>query len=135
MVTSSGAGASSWSILLAGATEGRMIDRGNADLRSLDHDFRRVGVSAVGEHLAASSAYWRRSQSRRGDRAFYQDLIELRNALAHGNQRQVDRLRERGIRDTVSWARARLCGLDRTASALDRIVWDNLSEAIGGDPW
>jgi len=62
----------------------------------------------------------------RGDRAYCQDLIELRNALGHGNQVQLDRLRARGIADTVTWARARLPGLDRTGRALDRIVWNHL---------
>jgi hypothetical protein len=35
----------------------------------------------------------------------------------------------------VSWARARLAGLDRTARALDRVVWDHLHSVFGGDPW
>jgi hypothetical protein len=93
-----------------------------ADLRSLGQDFRRVGITGLTGRIAARSAHWGPAQGRRGDRAFYQDLIELRNALAHGNQQQLVRLRADGVSDTVSWARARLPGLDRTARVPDRIA-------------
>jgi len=46
-----------------------------------------------------------------------------------------DQLRARQVLDTVSWTRARLPGLDRTARALDWIVWDHLHSAFGRDPW
>jgi hypothetical protein len=62
-------------------------------------------------------------------------LIELRNALAHGNQGQLDRLRARGVADTVTWARRRLSGLDRTSRALDRLVWDHVVETFKSEPW
>jgi hypothetical protein len=135
MVTLSGANVSSRAILIAGATEGRVIDRGNADIRSLAQDFRRIGIAGLNGRLASRSAHWGQTQNRRGDRALYQDLIGLRNALAHGNQRQLVQLRASGVLDTVSWARARLPGLDRTARALDRIVWDHLHNVFGGTPW
>jgi hypothetical protein len=35
----------------------------------------------------------------------------------------------------VSWARSRLPGLDRTARALDRIVWEHFRDTFGSDPW
>jgi hypothetical protein len=84
--------------------------------------------------IATYNHYWQRSAGR-SDQAYYQDLIELRNALAHGNQGEVNRLRARGVADTVSWARARLPGLDRTARALDRVVWDHLVTTFGTEPW
>lgn len=59
----------------------------------------------------------------------------LRNALAHGNERQLERLRQRGVMDTVSWARNRLPGLNRTAKALDRSMWDHVRETFGVRPW
>ena len=135
MVRMSGVGANSQAMLIAAATLGRMIDRGNADLRSLEQDFRRIGISGINSRIASLSARWTPATTWRGDRAYYQDLIELRNALAHGNQQQLDRLRSKGVLDTVSWARDRLPGLGRTARALDRVVWDHLHSAFGRNPW
>jgi hypothetical protein len=134
-VRMSGAAASAQPLLIAAATEGRMIDRANADLRSIEQDFRRLGVRGLRKSMATRSRHWAKTQARRGDQASYHDLIELRNALAHGNQRQLDQLRARQILDTVSWTRARLPGLDRTARALDWIVWDHLRSAFGRNPW
>ncbi len=122
-------------ILITAATEGRAIDSGNAGLKSIEQDFRRLGVRRIPQQLATQNSHWNTVRGRRGDQAYYQDLIELRNALAHGNQRQVGNLRTRGVFDRVTWARGRLPGLDRTARALDRIVWDHLHSAFGGDPW
>jgi len=121
-------------LLIGAATEGRLIDRGNADLRSIEQDFQRLGIGGLNGKIGALNSRWAHP-SGRGDRAYYQDLIELRNALAHGNQVQLDRLRARGIADTVTWARARLPGLDRTGKALDRIVWNHLVSTFGREPW
>lgn len=122
-------------LLTSAATEGRYIDRGNADLRSLTSDFKRIGMSGLSGRIATRNGQWEQLANRRGDRAYYGDLIELRNCLAHGNQRQLDRLRAKGIPDTVTWARNRLPGLDRTARALDRAVWDHLVTTFATDPW
>lgn len=122
-------------LLLTAATESRLIDRGNADLPSLQRDFRRLGLDGVNGRIGARNPSWADQSSRRGDRALYGELIELRNALAHGNQGQLDTLRARGIADTVTWARARLAGLNRTARALDHIVWDHLESTFGTKPW
>ena len=135
LVALSNADMASRAMLIVTATEGRMIDRGNADMRSIQHDFRRIGAMNVSGEIAKRSTRWEAAGSRRGDKAYYQDLIELRNALAHGNQLQVDKLRARGVYDRVTWARARLPGLDRTARALDRVVWDHLRSSFGRDPW
>lgn len=129
-----GPGAPYRPLLVAAATEGRLIDRGNADVRSLEQDFRRLGIRALKGKLTARNHLWD-PPSGRGDQAYYQDLIELRNALAHGNQGQLDRLRTRGVADTVSWTRSRLPGLDRTARALDRIVWDHIKATFHVEPW
>lgn len=122
-------------LLTTATTEGRYIDRGNADLRSLASDFKRIGISGVSRKIGALDGHWEPAPGRRGDRGYYGDLIELRNCLAHGNQSQLDRLRERGVPDTVTWARKRLPGLDRTASALDRVVWQHLTTSFATDPW
>ena len=135
VVTLAGADGVLRAVLTAGAAEGRMIDRGNADLRTLERDFRRVGLMALSERLGTRIARWPRTSSSRGDRAHYQDLIQLRNALAHGNEDQLDQLRARGVEDTVAWGRARLADLDRFAHALDAIVWEHLRATFGVDPW
>jgi hypothetical protein len=135
MVALSNADIASQAMLIAATTEGRLIDRGNADLRSIRQDFRRLGVRGIDGQLQARDTHWETTRTRRGDQAFYQDLIELRNSLAHGNQQQVDGLRARGVFDRVTWARARLPGLNRTARALDRIVWDHLHNTFGRNPW
>jgi hypothetical protein len=123
------------SMLVAAATEGRRIDKGNADLRSIRHDFMRIGLADLDARVARHNRRWTDGSRRHGDRAYYSDLIELRNALAHGNQGQLNRLRLRGVRDTVTWARKRLPGVDRFACALDRAVWDHLRETFGTEPW
>jgi hypothetical protein len=134
-VSLSGADPRSQAMLIAAATGGRMIDRGNADLRSMQMDFRRIGITGISARIAVHNPRWSSMSAWRGDQAYYQDLIELRNALAHGNQQQLDQLRSRGVLDTVSWARGRLPGLGRTARALDRVVWDHLGSAFGRNPW
>ncbi len=121
-------------LLIAAATEGRLIDRGNADVRSVEQDFRRLGMGGLTGRLQASGGRWAPANGG-GDRAVYQNLIELRNALAHGNQGQIDRLRAKGVADTVTWTRANLPALNRTARALDRVVWDHLRETFRRDPW
>jgi len=121
-------------LLVGAVTEGRFIDRGNADVRSLEQDFRRLGINGLRARIAERNTRWVPATGR-GDQAHYQDLIELRNALAHGNQGQLDRLRARGVADTVTWARSRLPGLDRTARALDRLVWDHIDEIFKSEPW
>jgi hypothetical protein len=120
--------------LLAPA-QGRLIDRGNADARTIESDFRRLGISGFRSRLRALSPKWDQPPGRRTDQADYQALIELRNALAHGNQGQLDRLRARGVADTITWTRARLPGLNRTARALDRLVWDHMVTTFGQEPW
>lgn len=124
-------------LLVTAATEGRQMDRGNSDLRTLQTDFRRLGIHDLNGRVETANAYWAKSDDppRRGDKAFYGDLINLRNAVAHGNQSDLDRLRREGVLDTVTWTRRRLAGLDRFAKALDRVVWDHLRTTFGADPW
>lgn len=122
-------------LLTNAATEGRYLDRGNADLRSLTNDFSRLGISGLSSRIKDRSRHWSSSTQRRGDGACYADLIELRNCLAHGNQTQLASLRAKNVPDTITWARSRLAGLGRTAGALDRIVWDHLVATFATEPW
>jgi len=83
----------SQAMLIAAATGGRMIDRANADLRSLEMDFRRIGITGSSGYIAVHNLQWNSTSEWRGDQAYNQDLIALRNALAHGNQQQAARPR------------------------------------------
>ncbi len=81
MVALSNADEASQAMLITAATEGRMIDRGNADLRGMRQDFRRIGVRHVSQGIAGRNTHWDTQESRRGGQAYYQDLIELRTFL------------------------------------------------------
>lgn len=122
-------------ILVGASTAGRAMDRGNANLRALEEDFRRLGLKRVGDKIAAKNPRWETVGSQRGDRHYYDDLIRLRNALAHGNQRQVLSLRQEGVLDTVTWTRGQLPMLNRTTRVLDRVVWEHIQKTFGVDPW
>ena len=71
----------------------------------------------------------------RGDSAAFEQLLRLRNAIAHGNERELVGLRLTGVRDTVSWGRNRLPVLNRIARAMDHLVWDHVRRLFGVDPW
>jgi hypothetical protein len=122
-------------LLVSAASEGRILDRGNPGIRSLGDDFRRLGLPDLERRVGAANPRWGGAGGRRGDRAHYADLLRLRNALAHGNDIQIDALRERGVRDTVTWARSCLPALNRLARALDRITWGHLVDVYGERPW
>lgn len=122
-------------MLTTAVTSGRQLDRGNANVSNLTNDFRRIGLSGLAAKIANNNTYWEKTKKRRGDGAHYEDLMNLRNCLAHGNQGQLDRLRWSGIPDTVTWTRRQLPALDRTARALDRTVWDHLKSTFATEPW
>jgi hypothetical protein len=122
-------------LLVRAVTEGRLIDRGNADARTIEGDFRRLGISGFRLRLRSLNTKWDPPSGQRSDQTSYQSLIELRNALAHGNQGQLDRLRARNVADTITWTRLRLPALNRTAQALDRLVWDHVMSTFGQEPW
>lgn len=121
-------------LVTTAAADGRRVDRGNANLEGLTNDLKRIGISGLSAKVAAKDRFWG-SATGRNDQASFADLFHLRNCLAHGNQYQLDRLRSRGVADTLTWARRQVPGLDRTARALDHIVWEHLSITFGGDPW
>jgi hypothetical protein len=121
--------------LTAAAAHGRALERGNATLRNIADDFARLGVPDLAARIAVRNPHWRGSGERRGDRTGYEDLLALRNGLAHGNTRQLDRLRKSDVTDTLTWTRQQLPVLDRLARALDGIVWDHLVDVLEGEPW
>lgn len=118
--------------LVTAITLDRRLDRGNADLQALRQDFKRIGISELGNQLSTrNQRYWQH------DKESLDALIRLRNALAHGNQFDLDQIRARpgNVRDTRSWAQDRLPALNRIAGALDRVVWDHLRQQFAEDPW
>lgn len=121
-------------VLTDAITRGRSIDSGNATVASLRTDFGRLGVRNLEGRLAGRDPRWD-PQTGGTDPSRYNALVAVRNALAHGNQRQVDEHRRQGHSDTVSWGRSQLPVLNRAAAALDRIVWDNLYSQTGVEPW
>ncbi len=118
--------------LVLAATRGRALDRGNADLRALEQDFLRLGVSQLSSKLGVVNRRW---GGQLGDRVEFDNLIRLRNALAHGDEEQVVALRREGVLDTRSWATARRPGMLRLSRALDRVVWENLQQTFQKEPW
>jgi hypothetical protein len=117
-------------LLIATATRGRALDRGNANVRALQADFSRLGLLSFNDAIGARQPRWPGH-----DRKMYGELLQLRNCLAHGNAGQLDELRVRGLVDTLGWAGDCLPVLDRIADALDRAVWEHLEQHVGPDPW
>ena len=115
---------------MSAIVDGRRIDRGNAGLRELTQDFRRIGLENLGARLAALNA---RHPS---DRSRYDRFTRLRNALAHGNDLQVAELARVGVRPTLTEGRRTLPVLNRMARALDRAVWNHVhDEYTVAEPW
>lgn len=132
LVTSSAADAGYTSVLVEGLTKGRAIDRGNATERSIKQDFGRLGITPI--DVGSRNRRWTHPGG--ADSRTFNALIELRNALGHGNETQKRAMILSGrARDNVSWARDRLPVLNRYAKALDRIVWDHLVKTTGREPW
>lgn len=115
--------------LVTAASYDRWIDRGNPGFESIRKDFRRLGIENLKIEMDGHS------DSPKEDRRDLQDLISLRNPLAHGNEQELEHLRTKGIADTRSWASGRRPGLNRFARALDHVVWDHLRDLFGSDPW
>lgn len=116
--------------VMRAVVDGRRLDRGNAGLRELTQDFRRIGLEDLGTHLAALNA------RHASDRSRYDRLTRLRNALAHGNDLQLAELATAGVRPTLTEGRRTLPALNRIARALDRAVWNHVSDRYPAiEPW
>jgi hypothetical protein len=109
-------------------TSGRGIDRGNATIRTVKSDFARIGLSPF--ELNAYNSRWVT-----GDQGRFDKLIQLRNALGHGNETEQRRLLANGsVKDTISWARTQIPLLNRFAKALDMLGRDHLVKTTGEEP-
>lgn len=122
------------SLLTTAIKRGRQIDTGNATLVALRSDFGRLGLRNLEGKLAARYPQWDGDKGGT-DLVRYSALVNVRNALAHGNQQQTDELRRQGRLDTVTWGRKQLPVLNRAARGLDRVVWEHIREQTGRAPW
>jgi hypothetical protein len=112
------------------ATSGRKLDLGNAGLREIKLDFQRLGFVSLGAELAEQN------RNHAADKARYEQLTVLRNALAHGNAIQLRSLAAEEIKPTMTWGRSVLPPLNRMAGALDRSVWNHARKSYPSiDPW
>lgn len=98
---------------------------------------RGYAVRSSRDSLSTSGAYNSRwVQPGGSDSKTFDALVQLRNALGHGNETQLRGLiSSANAKDNVSWARGQLPVLNRYASALDHIVWDYLKKTTGSEPW
>ena len=132
LVTASGVDEAFRPIMIEGITGGRQLDRGNATQSAIKSDFKRIGLAAI--DIQAHNDGWSSGDPK--DSATFDALVELRNAVGHGNEVALKTLiGSRRARDTVSWARDRRPVLNRYSKALDRIVWDHLMKTTGSEPW
>lgn len=116
--------------LIAAATLGRGIDRGNAGLRTISDDFKRLGHGTMLADLAVINARQGRDQQR------YEALTRLRNALAHGNSDQLATLRREHAKPTLTYGRESLPALNRIARAMDQAVWNHATSRFPAlTPW
>ena len=126
-------------LLIRNIKEGRMLDSGNPTFENIQRDFKRVGIgdlrARVEKHDPSWKAAGRGTARMAGDAASLENLIQLRNSIAHGNDGQLIRLRTKGIRGTLKWTKGQLPALYRIVIALDRSVWDYFKEEFGQEPW
>lgn len=112
------------------ATRDRRIDRGNPSLDAIATDALRLGIAQLNSQLL------RKNNRHRADKDLFEDLVGLRNALAHDDQEKVLRLSQSGVRPTLRYIEASQAATNRHARALDRVVWDYLSDLFPAtDPW
>ena len=121
-------------LLTTAMTRGRAIDSGNPTQRALRTDFGRIGIRNPGARLARQYPQWDRSAGGQ-DPSNYRALLEVRNAIAHGNRVQLEEHRRQRHPDTMTWGRSQLPMLNRAARGFDRIVWEHLSATTGTRPW
>ncbi len=128
LVDAAGVSARFVPIMTEGLTRGRGLDRANAGLKTIKDDFARLGLTPL--DLSTHDSRWTTVDSKE-----FPLVFQLRNALAHGNERELRQLRASGVLDTVTWARRRLPVVNRVAKSLDHHVWDDLRRMIGTEPW
>jgi len=130
LVRGSGSLAQHQTRLTSAMSSDRWIDRGNPHLDTVRKDAERLGIASLGSQLLA------RNPTHDSDARLLKELVQLRNALTHGDQDRLRRLAQRGIRPTIGYVDAAHACLDRYAGALDEIFWDHLIGLFPAvDPW
>lgn len=127
-------------LLVTAITRDRRLDTGNAGLRDVARDFRRLGLEGLNETVRKRyAARFRTDGDQRydADTKRYGEFTELRNAVAHANDRQLRALHGREVRPTRTYViRTVLPALDRRARAMDEAVWDHVIGTFDiADPW
>lgn len=106
-------------------TRRRRLDRGNADQSALSEDFRQIGLYEL----------WSRLDERTTDgrelRGVLTDVMNARNAVAHGSESQMNVLEREGVTIDVGAVRRWHDSLDRLAAMLDIIVTDHVDTLVG----
>jgi hypothetical protein len=117
------------SVLRAGMTAHRQLDKGNANPGTLGDDYRRLGIRLWPDLRAASyrATVWNRNL----------DLLnEARNAIAHADETTLRDLRTRGYPITLTTVNRWKSSLDGLVRAMDDVVGAYLGRSLGtGSPW
>jgi hypothetical protein len=129
IVRGSGCGPAYQAQIIAAMTRNRMIDRGNPRLDAIEADLNRLGLRAIRQQLERNNVNYA------ADVARLQQLVELRNAVAHDDQDKLRSLSRSGTRATKLFVIGSRACLGRIAKALDRVVWDHLLASFSTDPW
>jgi len=109
--------------------QGRWLDVGNPRSSSLGSDFGRLGfalIPALRSSAPKASADLARLE-----------VVDLRNAISHGDELSIDRDESRsGATVNIRSYRRNRAALNRLATTLDRVVAQELAQLLGVDePW
>lgn len=129
VVSASGARFALSAILTEGLVSGRAVDNRNPTHETIKTDFARIGLSPF--KIDTYNPQWNP-----GDVRKLGSLIELRNALGHGDEKKLRKLLASGdVVDTLTWGKSCLPVLNRYAKSVDHLVWDHLLSTTGQEPW
>lgn len=116
-------------VLRARTTANRQLDRGNAQPGSLGADFALLGLTLwpTLEHADSRASDWNVSLTK---------LNTARNAIAHVDEDELERLRREHNPVTLAAIRIWRRDLDRLAVSMDDVVSTYLDQLLGyGRPW
>ena len=111
-------------------TQGRKLERQNPRGSTLGSDFGRLGFGFISA-LKSSGAMVRK------DLAKLETLIDFRNAVSHGNDKEIQSLEKEGqIKATLQSYRQFRRMADRLTVKMDKVVADQITAQLGiVPPW
>ena len=115
--------------IITAMTRNLEINRGNPRLDAITADLSHLGLKTVGHQMAT------KNQGHAGDVARLQQLVALRNALAHDDQDKLRTLSRQGAHASKQYVISSRASLGRLAKSLDEVVWDYLVGSFSTDPW